>query len=135
MRSKLLLISGGVALASAVFHASFWVLFDWAGELPKLSPENAGIMQMLNIVCIYGFLFQGFASFVLARKPGPWSVAEKAILVFIGGFFLLRAAFGFPLFGWNLPEAMVVLVCLMVSGASFLALGASPRPRPAARAR
>jgi len=122
MRAKLLYASGGVALAFAVFHSFFWVLFDWAAELPRLSAVNAGIMQIFNIVCIFAFLFQGFASFALAKKPGPFSVAEKSILVFIGGFYFLRGALGFPLFGISIPEMVVVMVCLMVTIINLLAL-------------
>ena len=122
MRGKLLYISGGIAFAFAIFHCFFWLLFAWADELPKLSAVNAGIMEMFNIVGIWGFFFQGFACFALARKQGPLSVAEKSILGFIGGFYFLRAAFGFPLFGINLEEAVVVMVCLTVTVASFLAL-------------
>ena len=122
MRGKLLYMSGGIAFAFGIFHCFFWLLFDWAAELPKLSAVNAGIMEMLNLVGIWGFFFQGFACFALARQQGLLSVAEKSILGFIGGFYFLRAAFGFPLFGINLEEAVVVMVCLMVAVASFLAL-------------
>lgn len=132
MRAKLLYASGGMAVAFAIFHSFFWVLFDWAGELPKLNAVNAAIMEMLNIVCIFGFLFQGFASFALAKKTGPMSVAEKSILVFIGGFYFLRAAFGFPLFGVSMPEMVVVMVCLMVALANLLALKSAAGARPGA---
>lgn len=122
MRSKLLYIGGGMAWAFALFHCFFWVLFDWAGELSKLSAVNAGIMEMLNIVSIFVFLYQGFASFALAKKQSSFSVAEKSILVFIGGYYFLRAAFGFPLFGISAVEIIVVLVCLGIFVLNMLAL-------------
>jgi hypothetical protein len=122
MRAKLLYVSGSIALAFAIFHCFFWVMFDWAGELPKLSQVNAGIMQMFNLVSILGFLFQGFASFYLAKKDGPFNLLEKSVLVFIGGFYFLRAALGFPLFGVDMAEVAVVMVCMTVVLANVLAL-------------
>lgn len=121
-RGKLLYTTGGIALAFAAFHCFFWALFDWAGELPRLSAVNAGIMQMFNLSVIFLMLFQAFASFALAAKRGPLSAAEKSILVFIAGFYFLRAALGFPLFGISLSEVAVVLVCLTVFALNLLAL-------------
>lgn len=122
MRARILYASGAIALAMAVFHGFFWVLFDWAEELPRLSAENAGIMQMFNIVSLFTFVFQGVASFILAKKLGAFTLAEKSILMFIGGYYFLRAAFGFPLFGVNLAEAIIVLICLAVFVLNLLAV-------------
>ena len=122
MRAKLLYVSGSIAFAFAIFHCFFWVMFDWANELPKLGQVNAGIMEMFNLVSILGFLFQGFASYYLAKKDGPFNFLEKSILVFIGGFYFLRAAFGFPLFGVEMAEGVVVMVCMIVVLANVLAL-------------
>jgi hypothetical protein len=122
MRAKLLYASGSMALASGVLHCLFWVMFDWAEELPRLSAMNAAIMQVINIVCIFTMLFQGIASFILARKQGAFTWTEKLVVLFIGGFYFLRAAFGFPLFGFSVTEAVVVLICLVVFLLNILAL-------------
>lgn len=122
MRAKLLRLSGGIAFAFAIFHCLFWALFDWAGELPRLSAVNAAIMEMFNLTTIFLMLFQGGVSFALAKKQGPLSAVEKSILVFIGGFYFLRAAFGFPLFGISPTEVVVVMICLAVALANALAL-------------
>jgi hypothetical protein len=122
MRSKLLYISGAIAWAFALFHCFFWVLFDWATELPRLSAVNSGIVQVSNVIYIFIFLYQGFISFSLARKQGAFSFAEKSILVFIAGFYFLRAALGIPMFGVNLAQVVVILVCLAIIMADLLAL-------------
>jgi hypothetical protein len=122
MRAKLLYISGSIAFAFAILHCSFWVMFDWAGELPRLSAINAAIVQMLNIATIFVCFFKGFISFVLAKKQEPFSVVEKSILVFVGGSSFLRAAFGFPLFGISLTEIVVVMLSMSVVLANVLAL-------------
>ncbi len=122
MRTKLLYTSGSIAFAFAIFHCFFWVLFDWAGELPKLNAINSGLMEMFNLSVIFVMLFQGGVSFALAKKQGPLSAVEKSILVFVGGLYFLRAAFGFPLFGISITEIVVVMVCLTVVLANILAL-------------
>ena len=124
MRAKLLYASGSLALISGVFHGCFWVMFDWSTELPRLSPINAAIVQVINIVCIFTMLFQGIASFILARKQGAFTGTEKSVLMFVGGFYFLRAAFGFPLFGVSAREAMVILFCLAIVLLNILALRA-----------
>ena len=135
-------MSGVIAFSFAMLHCFFWVLFDWAGELPRLSAMNSAIVQMLNIATIFACFFKGFVSFVLAKKQGPFSAAEKTILVFVGGSSFLRAAFGFPLFGIDLKEIVVVMLCLTVVLANILALkmpgdsGWVPRnPHPGLRGR
>jgi hypothetical protein len=122
MRAKVLYLSGSIAFAFALLHCSFWALFDWAGELSRLSAMNGAIVQMLNIATIFVCVFKGLISFVLAKKQGPFSAVEKYILVFVGGSSFLRAAFGFPLFGINTTEIVVVMICLTAALASMLAL-------------
>jgi hypothetical protein len=122
MRAKLLYTVSGTALVMMVLHCLFWIMFDWAEELPKLSAINAGIMEVLNLVCIFTMLFQTVASFILARKAGLFTPAEKSIVLFIGGFYLVRAAFGFPIFGISITETTVILVCLALFALNLLAL-------------
>ena len=132
MRSKLLYASGGIAFICAVFHSFFWVMFDWSEELPKLSNINGAIMEVINILIIFVMLFQTITSFILAKKPGPLTAVEKIIVVFTGGFYFLRAVFGFPLFGVNATEAVVVIVCLAVALANLMALRIAADPWAAA---
>jgi hypothetical protein len=124
MRAKLLYAGGSLTLISGVLHCCFWSMFEWSAELPRLSAINAAIMQVINIVCIFTMLFQGVASFILARKQGAFTRTEKLVLLFIAGFYFLRGAFGFPLFGVSAREAMVILFCLAIVLLNVLALRA-----------
>ncbi|MGD8562961.1 MAG: hypothetical protein PVG03_10505 [Desulfarculaceae bacterium] len=126
MRTKLLYLSGSFAFAFAIFHCFFWVLFNWSQELARLSPVNAGIVQVSNIMYIFIFIYQGFASFKLAAKKEPFTFMEKSILIFIVGFYFLRAALGIPFFGVTIAQIVVIPVCLIIIAANLLALRGEP---------
>jgi hypothetical protein len=121
MRKALLYIGGTITLCFALFHLSFWKLFNWQEELVKLSPENQGIMQMLNVVSVYTVLFAAFISFYLARVK-VFLFLEKAVIIFIAGYYLLRIAFGIPLFGFSIQELIVWIFCFIMACCYLLAL-------------
>lgn len=112
MRKILLYVGGVFSLLFAVLHLLFWWLGNWQEELPRLSPDNSGIMQMLNVVSIYLLLFAVFMSFYLAKKM-EFVFADKAIIVFIAGFYMLRIIFGMPFFGFTVTETVVWVFCLI----------------------
>ena len=121
MRKALLYIGGTITLCFALFHLYFWKLFNWQEELVKLSPENQGIMQMLNVVSVYTVLFAAFISFYLARVK-VFLFLEKAVIIFIAGYYLLRIAFGIPLFGFSIQELIVWIFCFIMACCYLLAL-------------
>lgn len=112
MRKILLYVGGTFSLFFAVLHFLFWRLGNWQEELAKLSPDNSGIMQMLNVGSIYLLLFAAFMSFYLAKKK-EFVFTEKAVIVFVAGFYLLRIAFGVPFFGFTLSEVVIWIFCLV----------------------
>ena len=101
MRRILLYVGGTISLLFAIFHLLFWQFCNWQEELPRLSPDNSGIMQMLNVASMYMMLFAAFISFYLAKKK-EFVFTEKAIIVFIAGYYLVRIAFGVPFFGFSM---------------------------------
>jgi len=113
MRRNLLIVGGSLNIIMAVFHMAFWSLFDWPKELPKLSPENQGIVPMLNVAWIYTILGNAFISFYLARVKET-TFLHKALMAIIGGGYLLRIVFGYPYFGFDLVELLVWAYCLAV---------------------
>jgi hypothetical protein len=121
MRKALLYIGGTITLCFALFHLYFWKLFNWQDELIKLSPENSGIMQMLNIASIYMVLFAAFISFYLAGVK-VFLFLEKAVIIFIAGYYLLRIAFGIPFFGYSIQELVIWIFCFIVACCYLLAL-------------
>ena len=97
MRKILLYVGGSITLCFSLFHLAFWKLFNWQEELIKLDPENKGIMQMLNIVSVYTLLFGAFVSFYLAKRKGAFSFIEKALIIFIAGYYIVR-----------MPDAIII---------------------------
>jgi hypothetical protein len=121
MRKILLYVGGTVSLFFAVFHLLFWQLGNWPEELPRLSPGNSGIMQMLNVASMYMMLFAAFISFYLARKK-TFVFTEQAVIVFIAGYYLLRIAFGGPFFGVSVQEVAIWIFCLIPATCYLAAL-------------
>lgn len=60
---KLVFVSGVLNLMFAVFHMMFRRLFKWKDELAKISADNRGIMQVLNLVLIFVFLAASYIAF------------------------------------------------------------------------
>ncbi|MBN2011883.1 hypothetical protein JW960_21320 [candidate division KSB1 bacterium] len=122
MRRKMLLYAGGIlTFCFALLHASFWKLGNWNAELLRISADNKGIVEMLNIASIYMLLFAVFVSFYLAKKT-VFTFTEKALILFIAGYYLLRIAFGVPLFGVCGQEIVIWIACLAVASCYLFAL-------------
>jgi hypothetical protein len=122
MRRKILLYCGGsLTLGFALLHTAFWKLGNWSEELSRLSPTNSGIVQMLNLGSIYMLLVAACASFYLARKT-MFTFLEKALIIFIAGYYLLRMAFGIPLFGISTEEIVIWIACVAVASCYLFAL-------------
>jgi hypothetical protein len=120
MRKHLLYSGAGITLLFALLHCLFWKLGNWPEQLPKLTSDNSGIMQMLTVASIYTLLFGAGISLVLAKKQALVLV-EKAFLLFMAGYYLMRIAFGLPFFGFCVEEAIVWMVCLVVASCYLLA--------------
>ncbi|MGD8836229.1 MAG: hypothetical protein PVI54_18330 [Desulfobacteraceae bacterium] len=120
MRKRLLYAGAGITVLFALLHGLFWKLGGWHEQLLMLTPENSGIMQMLNVVSIYTLLFGAGVSLALAGKPTLVSV-EKAFLLFMAGYYVLRIAFGFPFFGFSMEELVVWTLCSVVASCYLLA--------------
>ena len=121
MRKALLYFSGIITLCFAMFHLYFWKLFNWQADLTKLSPPNSGIIQMLNVVSVYTLLFAAIISFYLARVKA-FLLLEKAMIIFIAGYYLLRIIFGFPFFGYSVQELVIWIFCFIMACCYLMAL-------------
>ncbi len=82
-------ICGIYNIAFAFFHFGFWKMFDWDGDLKKLSFANKGIMQILNIQICYYFIFTAFICFafpteLLTTEFGNWFLIGSSM------FWLIR---------------------------------------------
>jgi hypothetical protein len=82
-------LAGVFDLGFAVFHMSFWVLFQWPASLGPSGAMNAAITQTLNVVLSYCFVIYGgwlIWAGIVALPPHPASLLAG------GGFWLLRTA-------------------------------------------
>jgi hypothetical protein len=122
MRKTLLYIGGSFMLLFAVFHLSFWKIFNWSEELLKLSPENRGTLQMLNIVSFYVLLFGTFISFYLAQRKEKFSFVEKALIIFLAGYYVLRVVFSTPFYGFSIEDLVLWFICLAVASCYLVTL-------------
>ena len=113
MRNKLIIAGGGLLIILALFYLSFWSLFNWQEELPKLSAENSGIMQMsaIGFVCLFLSLGMIFISF---RKEIANTKLGQALLFTLAIFFLIRtiAEFIFP--GSSIELGVFLAICTLV---------------------
>lgn len=110
-------IGGAFHILFAVFHLFFWKLFRWREELPKLTPLNRQIVQVLNISLTVGFLGVAYISLGYAGVIAG-TAAGKATCFAIAAFWLARLVQQFMFFdmkkpaSWALAAAMLVMTVL-----------------------
>jgi hypothetical protein len=113
MKKTILYIGGVLNIILAVFHMFFWKLMNWAEELPKLSIENRGILQVANIIIICLVLYFAVMSFIIA-KHGRTGIYSNSIIILIAGFYSIRLFLGYPFFGFDYFELIIWIVCLII---------------------
>lgn len=113
MKTKLIVFGGLLLILLSLFHLSFWSLFNWQEELPKLSATNSGIMQLSTIgfVSLFlslGIILIGYRVEIANTKLG------KALLFALSFFFLVRtiAEFIFP--GSSIKLGIFLFLCIFV---------------------
>jgi hypothetical protein len=112
---RLLQIGGIINLLFAVFHLSFWKLFNWQQGLASLSPDNRAIMQVLNIhtayiLAVFFIVSIAFPNEMIATKLG------RMFGMAIAGFWILRAV-NEAVF-WDLSSGrswVLIAVCLAIA--------------------
>jgi len=97
--------AGVLNLGLLVFHAFFWRLFRWRGELAKLSSLNRNVMQIMNLCLMALFAILAYLSFAHAREMLS-SPLGNALLAGFALFWFLRAAEQVWFFGLKSPAAI-----------------------------
>ena len=97
---RFLIGAGGIySLLLSVFHCCFWrwPMLDWKGDLPKLSPINRAVMQMLNVAVIVFLFWLGFVGLAYGTELQQSSLGRSVLMVGavfwaarLGGEFLLK---------------------------------------------
>lgn len=115
MKKVILLIGAILNLLLAIFHCFFWELFGWSEQLPLLSIDNSGIMQIANIIMIFILFYFALISYLAAKKQ-PDDYFALATYYQIVGFYSIRIITGFIFFKIDISEIIVALICLIISG-------------------
>jgi hypothetical protein len=111
---QIFLMAGGIfSLSIAIFHLTFWRLFRWQEELPRLSVLNQGVMQVLNIQLTLMIAVLGFVSLGFSKELS--STALGQVFVWSMVLFWLARAVQQPIF-WGLKsrvsQVFLLLFCL-----------------------
>jgi hypothetical protein len=108
-------IGGVINLLFAIFHLSFWKLFDWQRELVSLSPDNRAIIQVLNIhtayiLVVFFILSLAFSNELITTKFG------QMFGMAIAGFWILRAVNEAVFWGLSSGRSWILAaVCLAIA--------------------
>ena len=115
MHSKLLLAGGVINLVIAVFHMTFWKMFDWPASLALMSHQNQVVPQILNIHLTLVFIAFGYLS-IYYRQDLVYSKIGRALMWIIAAFYLIRAVNEVLFWDISQSESMVKLIlCLTIS--------------------
>jgi hypothetical protein len=122
MRSYLwLYAAAGYNVALALFHLGFWRMFRWKEELAKLHPVNRGVMQVMNLMLTFLFLFLS-ALMVLRADEMTGTALGRTLLAGMMGFWVVRAILQ-PIFWRGQPAATNgAFTMLFLAGAGLHAM-------------
>lgn len=110
-----LILAGLHSFVFAVFHTAFWRLFSWRSQLPRLTPVNRGILQVLNLCLTY--FFAAFGLLVLMyRSELLMSPFGRTFLAVMSLFWVIRLVLQLVFFSWR-HWASVLLSVLFAIGA------------------
>lgn len=116
----LIFLCGLYSVAFALFHISFWRLFDWKNDLKSLNFANRGIIQILNLRLTYFLLFTAFICFVYPEELLD-SKLGTALLIGNSLFWLGRTIEQFIFFRVNYIKIHILTV-IFISGAILFVL-------------
>lgn len=120
MSSETILYIGGIFnLIFAVFHLSFWRIFNWQKDLKDIRFVNRAIMQILNLCLTFVFFIFAYLSFahtfdLLITRIG------HTILVSISLFWFLRAFMQIVFFGFKNKLSVLFFVLFIFGGFIYM---------------
>ena len=118
----MLVASGGLDLAFALFHLAFWRLFDWPDRLLPAGRLNAAITQTLN--AMLAFVFGAYGAGLIWQSLGASAGAGSWLLPLAGAaFWTLR--FGLQIVWFDLrPVASRAIAAIFALAAVLHAAAA-----------
>jgi hypothetical protein len=79
-------IGGVLLVVLGLFHLTFWDLFDWGNELPKLSKGNSSLVQMMAICTVCYLNFYGAYTPCLPERYYRIACRQIATIIIISIF-------------------------------------------------
>jgi hypothetical protein len=105
-------IGGFYQIAFLIFHAMFWKIFKWRLELPKLTPINGAIMQVLNLCLMFCFLVFGYVSLFHTSELISTGLG-RSLLLFMALFWMVRAIEQLVFFSRKRPVSLAMFVLFL----------------------
>lgn len=114
---NLIYLCGLHSLSFAIFHMTFWKLFNWKTDLRELSYVNSSIIQLLNMRIIYVFLFVAFICFIFPTEL----LNSKLGNVFLTGMsiFWIGRTFDQFIFMKTFNRSVKIMLTLFIIGATL----------------
>jgi len=120
MSSETAIYLGGIFnLVFAVFHLSFWRIFNWQKDLKDIRFVNRAIMQILNLCLTFVFFIFAYLSFsftfdLLITRLG------HSILISISLFWFMRAFMQIAFFGLKNKLSTILFVLFLCGGFIYM---------------
>lgn len=120
MANDTILILGGIYnLLIAIFHLSFWRIFNWNNDLKSIRFVNRAIMQILNLSLTFVFFIFAYISFsytyeLLITRLG------HSIIASISVFWFLRAFMQVAFFGMKNKVSVLIFIIFLIGGIIYL---------------
>ena len=120
MVNDTILILGGIYnLLIAIFHLSFWRIFNWNNDLKSIRFVNRAIMQILNLSLTFVFFIFAYISFsytyeLLITRLG------HSIIASISVFWFLRAFMQVAFFGMKNKVSVLIFIIFLIGGIIYL---------------
>lgn len=120
MANDTILILGGIYnLLIAIFHLSFWRIFNWNNDLKSIRFVNRAIMQILNLSLTFVFFIFAYISFsytyeLLITRLGHTIIASISV------FWFLRAFMQVAFFGMKNKVSVLIFIIFLIGGIIYL---------------
>ncbi len=113
--SLLLIVGGAFHLFFAFFHAAFWrfKFLNWQEELPRMSPINQAVFQMLNVAVIVFMLLIGYISIRFSYEL-PTTELGKVLLLGTVFFWIARLVGEFTLKDKTLKPTPKLIIAFII---------------------
>jgi hypothetical protein len=117
--TTVLFVGGLLHLGWGIFHLLFPKVFGWSKSLASLDPLNQGVMKIMNLCLVFGFLSLSYLSLVhggMLLAPG----LGRIIISLTGLFWVFRFVLQLVFFKPGHPVSILLSVFFLLTAAAYL---------------